>query len=241
MDAYIYCGAALFLAGIVKGATGLGLPLVSLPVLLLFMTPPYAVVILALCTVVTNGWLVWHHREELTSDRPLVAAMLGMAAGCGIGTAFLVSTDADILKRLLGVLMIGFVLIRLWHSDAWLRNGYSPKVGFSIGFAGGAMQGGLGAGAPVVALFAHSLDLEKTRYVLTVSALYLAGALVQIPFLVLLADIPRPAMLLSILAVIPTGIGTAVGMRLSKAIDVKSFTKIILALIALSGFAMIVS
>lgn len=241
MEAYFYCAAALFVAGIVKGATGLGLPLVSLPVLLLFMTPPYAVIILALCTVVTNGWLVWHHREELTSDRSLVASMLGMAAGCGIGTAFLVSTDADILKKLLGALMIVFVLLRLWHSEAWLRNGYSRKVGFSIGFAGGAMQGGLGAGAPVVALFAHSMDLEKAQYVLTVSALYLAGAIVQVPFLVFLADIPRPAILLSLLAVIPTALGTTVGIRLSKSIDVKSFTKIILALIALSGFAMIAS
>jgi uncharacterized membrane protein YfcA len=241
MEGYLYCTIALFIAGIVKGATGLGLPLVSLPVLLLFVTPPNAVIILALCTVVTNGWLVWHHRQEFTTDRPLLVAMLGMAVGCGIGTVLLVSADADVLKKLLGILMIAFVLLRLWRPGAWLRNGYSLKLGFSIGLAGGTMQGGLGAGAPVVAIFAQALNLAKERYVLTVSALYLAGALVQIPFLLVLAEIPRSALLLSMLAVVPVALGTVVGIRLSQMIDVKTFTKLVLVLIAVFGIAMIFS
>jgi uncharacterized protein len=238
---FVYSGAALFLAGIVKGATGLGLPLVSLPVLLLFVSPSFAVIILAMCTIFANGSLVWYHRYDLAHDRPLLFAMFGMAIGAGAGSFFLAWADKDLIGKLLGSLMIVFVLLRLWQSSAWLKNGYSPRFGLMVGLLGGIVQGGVGAGAPVVAVFAQALGLAQARYVLCVSALYLSGAVVQVPALLLAANIPVYLMVISFIALVPVMSGVMVGMRLGRVLGNKLFTIVILVVMAISGVVLVVS
>jgi hypothetical protein len=100
----IYIGLVFVLAGIVKGATGLGLPTVSMGLLAVVMTPLQAAALVVLPTFVTNIW-------QLVAGpalRPIVVRLwsmmatlcLGIWAGAGLmtgshsryGTAFLGAT-----------------------------------------------------------------------------------------------------------------------------------------------------
>ena len=58
---------AVVLGSLVKGVTGLGLPLTAVPVIAFFVGVEDAVVIMAAPTAVSNAMLVREHRHELRS------------------------------------------------------------------------------------------------------------------------------------------------------------------------------
>jgi uncharacterized membrane protein YfcA len=63
-------GLTFFLAGIVQGVTGMGLPTVAMGLLGAFMSPVAAAGLLILPSFVTNVW-------------PLARVLLRWSAGCG--------------------------------------------------------------------------------------------------------------------------------------------------------------
>jgi uncharacterized membrane protein YfcA len=58
---HAWVAAALGLGGFVKGATGMGLPLVSVPALAAYLGVPHTLAILTVPLIVTNGWQVWRY------------------------------------------------------------------------------------------------------------------------------------------------------------------------------------
>ncbi len=78
------------LAGFVKGVTGLGLPMISLGLLSLVMTPAQAAALVVAPSMVTNLWQLY----EGPSLRPLVRRLWPMLVAIWVGTAlpFLVSS-----------------------------------------------------------------------------------------------------------------------------------------------------
>ena len=51
-----WCGVALFFGGLIKGALGVGTPLLTVPLMALVLPPQMAVVLMAVPVVVANLW-----------------------------------------------------------------------------------------------------------------------------------------------------------------------------------------
>ena len=64
--------------GLVKGATGMGLPIVALPILATFLNVPHAVAVVCIVAIFTNAWQAWHFRYTC-----LPAAASPVIAGWG--------------------------------------------------------------------------------------------------------------------------------------------------------------
>jgi hypothetical protein len=86
----IYIALVFVLAGVVKGATGLGLPTVSMGLLAIVMMPLQAAALVVLPTLVTNIWQLvagpslWPIVVRLW---PMMATLcLGIWAGAGLMT-----------------------------------------------------------------------------------------------------------------------------------------------------------
>ena len=56
---------ALGVGGLVKGATGMGLPLVALPILAAFLGVQHAVALMCFPGIITNIWQVWRFRAAM--------------------------------------------------------------------------------------------------------------------------------------------------------------------------------
>lgn len=125
---------AAFVGGaLLKGVTGLGLPPVVLPVLTPLVGVEHAVAVLALPTVVGNGWLAWANRRA-RSENPWLAALALTAAVGGIAGAFLLtSVDERWLAVALVVLVVTMLATRVrrphWRlSPAVARVGAAPSA-----------------------------------------------------------------------------------------------------------------
>ncbi|MEM6488797.1 MAG: sulfite exporter TauE/SafE family protein [Pseudomonadota bacterium] len=143
--------AAIFLAGgIVKGALGFGLPLVTIAVLPFLVPVEAAIGLNALVLVVVNALQAWRYWVPGAIWRLAAPVIAGLVVAIPVGVALASAIPPRALLGLLGLFVMGFALYGL--AQAW-RAGRAPEGatdGATDGAADGAPDGATttaGAGA----------------------------------------------------------------------------------------------
>jgi len=93
---------ALGLGSLAKGVTGIGLPLIAVPLLAAFIGVEHAVVLMVVPGLVSNGWLLWVHRGAAPPFAKLRAFMFFGVLG-GIAGTWLLAVASRRLARGLSV------------------------------------------------------------------------------------------------------------------------------------------
>lgn len=175
--------AAFFLAGIVKGVIGLGLPTVAVGLLGLLMSPAQAAAILVVPSLVTNVWQALSGGSVLALARRMWSLLLGICIGTLVGALWLAQGKATEASMWLGVALAVYAVFGLFnihfsvprHAESWL--------GLIVGFATGAITVATGVFALPGVPYIHALKFERDRLVqalglsFTVSTVTLAAAL----------------------------------------------------------------
>lgn len=110
----IEVGATFFLAGMVKGVTGMGLPTVAMGVLGTLLSPVTAAALLVVPSLVTNIWQLLAGPNFAALARRLWPMMVAIVVGTVSGTALLASGDTRLTTCALGaalVLYAGYTLL----------------------------------------------------------------------------------------------------------------------------------
>ncbi len=113
MEFWLVVVAALGLGGFVKGATGMGLPLVSVPALAAFLGVPHTLAILTVPLIVTNGWQVWRYFSHRHGTAFLTWLLPAGAVGIGIGTWALTALPVRTLSLVLAALVVSYIALHL--------------------------------------------------------------------------------------------------------------------------------
>lgn len=223
---------ALALGGFVKGITGMGLPLVTVPVLAEFLGVERAVLTMIIPTLVLNAYQVWTHRDANSELPELPRFLLAGIPGAAIGAAVLFLASERFLSAMLGIWLLGYVLLRLARPEFSLplasRMRWSPVVGAGAG----ALQASTGIAAPIVAPYADSIGLRPHAYVYAVSAPFGAFALFHFA-IVVGSRLYTPELLTqSLLAVVPAAACIPVGIALRRFVSRSTFNLVIRVLLA---------
>ena len=109
LEALLVMAVALGAGGLVKGATGMGLPAVAVPILASFLGVPKAVALMCLPILVTNAWQVWRFRADFATADFLPALILAGAVGVGLGTWLITSVPERGLSLGLAVMVLIYV------------------------------------------------------------------------------------------------------------------------------------
>lgn len=233
-------GLALAAGAVVKGATGMGLPLVALPVLTSVFGLQHAVGLMTIPLIVTNAWQVWRFRAASGHDRlafiPLF--LVGGAVGIGIGTWALTALPERILTLALGVILLSYVALRLATPHWSLGPAAARRLGPLAGAGGGILQGATGISAPIGVTFIHAMALDRDAHVFAVSAMFLLFATVQLPAL-WVAGVMRPDwMVQGLLALVPILLFMPLGQWLGGKLSRKAFDRMILIFLGAIGLKM---
>jgi len=164
------CALGLFGGGLVKGAIGIGLPLVAAPALATLLGVKQAVAVLSLPVLIANVWQAWyggHYAVVLRRFWPLVIAM---AIGIAASTRLLATLDANLLFLLLGAVVIAYpftVLMRRFelHLDAKDERWASPLAGVIAGMLSGISY----FFGPPLAIYFSALELDKDLFVAAIA------------------------------------------------------------------------
>src|SRR5262249_61610485 len=103
-----------FLAGIVKGVTGMGLPTVAMGILGAIMSLVSAAALLVVPSFVTNFWQLFTGPDCLVLMKRLWLMMLGIVTGTLAGSWLLTSTNTEYASVGLGSALVLYAVHSLW-------------------------------------------------------------------------------------------------------------------------------
>lgn len=241
LQSALWMVAALSAGAVVKGATGMGLPLIALPVLTAIFGLQHAIGLLTIPLIVTNFWQVWRFRAEAQSPRMgfMPWFLVSGAVGICIGTWALTTLPERVLILGLGVILLAYVGLRLVTPHWSLGLAMARRLGPLMGIAGGTMQGATGISAPIGVTFIHSMNLDRTAHIYAVSAMFLTFSVVQLPAL-WVAGVMQPSWLLQgLLALVPILIFMPLGQWASSKLSRRAFDRMILIFLGVIGLKMV--
>jgi uncharacterized membrane protein YfcA len=227
---------ALAIGGLMKGVTGVGLPLITVPVMAGFLGVERAVIIMVIPSVVLNFYQVWTHRQESPQVPEVVRIIVAGAAGAVFGASVLHLASDRALATGLATWLVAYVLLRIVHPSFSLalpaRMRWSPLVGFGSG----ALQAATGISAPIIAAYADSLRLSPRSYVFAVCAPFGAFAAAHFTFLVAIDAYSVELVAQSGLAIVPAIAFVPVGVWVRRHITQRRFELIVrLTLLVMAG------
>lgn len=241
LPALVVIFVALGLGGLAKGATGMGMPLVAIPIITAFYGLQQAVVILVIPTLVSNSWQIWRFRHVRGEARlkflfPMLAAC---ALGVVIGTWFLTSAPLRLLEVTLGTLLVGYLALRLGRPHLVLGPEAARRWAGPAGLGSGILHGATGISAPIGVTFIHAMGFSRDAHVFAVSAMFLCLAVVQTPTLAIAGLLDPEWLVQGALAIIPTILFLPVGQWLAEKLSPRAFDRLILGFLGVIGAKML--
>lgn len=217
--------AAFFLAGVVKGVTGMGLPTVAMGALGALLSPIAAANLLILPSLVTNVWQLLAGPAFRPLIRRLWPMMLAIGIGTIIGTSLLAGDDTVLSSAMLGgalVIYAGYTLVGQPFSvssrtEAWLS---AP-----IGMMTGVVTGCTGVFVMPAVPFLQALGLDKDDLIQALGLSFTVSTVTLAAGLWWRGALAVDNLLLSALAIVPALAGMWAGQVIRRLISPATFRR----------------
>ncbi len=158
-SSYVAIFAALALGGVLKGATGAGVPVIAVPVIAAFVDVRFAVMVMVVVNLMTNTRQIWTFRDTRLPEGFALRFGLAGAVGALIGTGLLVWLPEEVLSAMLAGLVFAYIGLRLARPDFRLSMEVARRFVIPVGAIGGVFQGAAGISAPVSVSFLNAIRL----------------------------------------------------------------------------------
>jgi uncharacterized membrane protein YfcA len=155
LDLYALLGItlALLLGGMVKGITGIGVPLIAMPILSQFLPIKLAVLLLSMPIILGNIPQALEGGEVLSTVRVIAAPIVGTILGNIVGVAILLSLNAHHAQAASGALLIVAAVLMLSAPKLTLSPALQKPVGFALGFGAALMESIASVPGPLLATY----------------------------------------------------------------------------------------
>lgn len=233
---------SLLLAGLAKGITGLGPPLIATPILAVLYGDLAAAIALVIApTVLTDMMLLARSAREYRHVVRLIPYLLFGVFGILLGAQLLVRLDQTLLKSVLGCLVLVFVVTSWLDLLPRLSPRAARLAGSPLGFLAGALQGAVGASGPVSVMYLLSTAASRQAFLFSINAVFLVLDSTQVAALYGLglytADLSLQAVV-SALVLVPA---VLLGFKLHDRVDDRLFRRGVLLILALTGASLLAS
>lgn len=223
--------------GFVSGLAGFGTALMALGIWLYVLPPSLAVPLVLICSVAAQSSTLpsmWR-----TFDLSIVwPFLIGGLIGVPLGTMLVAHADPRVFKLTVGIFLLVFPLALYFGPEMAFSVG-GKLADSAIGLAGGILGGLAGLSGPLPILWASVRGWGKNErrgifQIFNFTVLFVALCLQAASGL-----IERQVLWLALLALPGTVIGAWLGARLFHALSDRNFRDVVLALLMLSGAALV--
>jgi len=226
---------SLVIAGVVKGAIGVGMPTVAFPLLSMLVDVQTAVMLLSMPLILSNIPQALEGGFVARTLWRLTPVLLGMIPGVWIGVAVLLNVDPAVVKIVAGASVILVAALILLAPKLQVEQRMIGPVGFGAGFCGGLLGGIAALSGPLVFTFLLAKGLSVRAFTkeasmfLVVSSVLLASALTSS------RQFDWHDVLISTLATAPVVVGMLVGQKIRDTIPADIFKKLVVLTVLLAG------
>lgn len=226
--------AGLALAGLAKGTSGMGLPLIATPILAGVFGPRMAVTIVTIPIFAANSLLLTQGFRRHALLRDIGPFFVASALGTAIGTLLLTQLDQRTFAILISI-MVAIFLMRgdrlLGDDPAALR---ARVLGPLVCFVGGVLQGTTSIASPLVGSYFHAQRLPAADFVFVLAAIFELNSIIQLIGYGAQGLYTPEVVAIGLVGLVPTLLALAAGIALRGRLDPRRFRQLIVALLVLS-------
>ena len=230
---------AFALGGILKGATGAGAPIITIPVIAAFYDVRIAVIIMVVPNLLTNIGQLYQFRKTILPKFFTLSFALGGGIGAFLGTILLVNLSIKILTLSVAFIVIIYILLKLIVPSWKLTYKKAEKLVFLMGAGGGVLQGTAGLSAPISITFLNSMKLERNQFIPTISVYFGVMSIFQMPTLYYYDFLNLEIIIVSFISTLVLLLFMPFGSWIAKSVSKESFDKITLILLGFIAFRII--
>jgi uncharacterized membrane protein YfcA len=230
---------AFSLGGILKGATGAGAPIITIPVIASFYDVRMAVIIMVIPNLLTNIGQLYQFRKTILPKFFTLSFAIGGGIGAFLGTILLVNLSIKILTLSVAFIVIVYILLKLLVPSWKLTYEKAKKLVFLMGSLGGILQGTAGLSAPISITFLNSMKLERNQFIPTISVYFGVMSIFQMPTLYYYNFLNLEIILVSCISTLVLLSFMPIGSWIAKSVSKESFDKITLILLGFIAFRII--
>jgi uncharacterized membrane protein YfcA len=230
---------AFSLGGILKGATGAGAPIITIPVIAAFYDVRIAVIIMVIPNLLTNIGQLYQFRKTILPKFFTLSFAIGGGIGAFWGTILLANLSIKILTLSVAFIVIVYILLKLIVPSWKLTYEKAKKLVFLMGGFGGVLQGTAGLSAPISITFLNSMKLERNQFIPTISVYFGVMSIFQMPTLYYYNFLNLEIVLVSCISTLVLLSFMPIGSWIAKSVSKESFDKITLILLGFIAFRII--
>jgi len=172
MLTFMLVSLIFLMAGFIQGLSGFGSALLAMPLLTIFIDVRIAVPLCILNSFLITIYLSFKLKDymEIKKILPLI---IGSLPGIYLGIVFLKSMEPDLIKILLGLLIVSYCLYTLVFRPAprKIHRAWAYIAGFGTGFIGSAFS----AGGPPAIIYTTLTGWSKNHIKATLTGFFLIG------------------------------------------------------------------
>lgn len=230
---------AVVIGSISKAVTGMGLPVIVIPIAALFVDIGDAVVVIALPNLLANAVLAQRERSHYAETRHLPTLAVAGLIGAVIGTLLFVNVPEGPLVIALIAAIAFYVATFFLKPDLRTTASTSARWSPIVGVVAGAFQGGIGISGPIVGSWIHSFRLPRGAHILSVTTLFLVSGATQLVVLIASGELSG-RIAATLLACVPVLATIPLGTRLRERISGRGFDLAIVGMLVVSSIALCV-
>jgi len=231
--------ATFFVAGIVKGITGMGLPTVAMGILGGLLSPVTAASLLIIPSFTTNVWQLIAGPNFVAVVYRLWPMLAGVFVGTLASTSVLAGGETSLSTVFLGLALTAYATYTLsakaYHISQTHERWLSPMIGLATGLIAGATGVFVIPAVPYV----QALGFERDDLVQALGLSFTISTIALAVGLALQDAFQLDGVALSSFAVLPALIGMWAGQYMRKAVSPAMFKRCFLIALALLGIEML--
>ncbi len=231
--------AVLILGGSTKGALGIGLPLVSVPLSAQFLDLPAVIGLLTVPIIATNIGQAMETGGTGEALRRLWPMLLAIVCGTLGGVHLLLSIDRALLNAIVGTILLVLAGWLLCQPRLVLSRSVEGWAGPLVGLAAGVLGGLSGMFGPPVIAYLVGLGLRPELFVKYIAILFLAASGTLLLALGGSGTLSAADVAVSAAAMLPIQLGVVIGRWLRGRFPPALFRALVLCILAVGGLGML--
>lgn len=234
---WIYVLAVILLASLLKGITGFGFALLSMPLLLFVYPVKFLIPVLTIFNLLTSILIVLTKKQKKQGLKAVILPLWGIT-GLIPGVLFLHEQSDRSLKIFAGVMLSLLAFAFLFGYRFKIRSPWRATM--IAGLISGFLNGSISVGGPPLAFFLTSIKEDNEGFRMKFAWFSIATASSALIGYASTGLVTHETFRVCIYMVPVLIIGTLVGKRLSKRIPVELFRKICILISLISGIMVLV-
>lgn len=228
-----------FIAGIVKGALGIGFPTTAISLIAQFTDARTAITLVVIPMLVTNAWQVWRSRKVRWVMKRFWLLLIVMLIFIGIFSLIAAAVPEKGVMIILGVIVTLYAASSLYHPVIAITEKVDKPVQVLTGILSGAMGGIAGVWAPPILIYLSARRLSKDQFVSTVGVLLFLGSCVLLIGYWNNGLLGSSILMMSSMLVLPSLLGFSAGEAIRNRLSAHRFERLLLWFFLLVGLNLI--